>query len=149
MPRVYERKFDWDEARRLHDGGLTYAEIARRLGVSNQSIRYACVPGEYERMLTAKKALQASGVCPDCGTRTTRMAGGRSRRCKDCAAKAAVRMKDGNVWCPTCKQWKPLRAFSPSRSGGGRPVHNECKSCQAERRREWRARKRAEGVRNP
>ena len=38
------RKFDWQEAKRLHQAGLGYSAIARELGVSDTAIRMALDP---------------------------------------------------------------------------------------------------------
>ncbi len=40
--RPRARRFDWDEARQLRASGLSYSAIAKRLGVSSQSVRLAC-----------------------------------------------------------------------------------------------------------
>lgn len=42
--RVYERKFDWGEARRLRKRGWSYARIAEKLGVSEAVVNRVCDP---------------------------------------------------------------------------------------------------------
>jgi DNA-directed RNA polymerase subunit RPC12/RpoP len=132
------RKFDWDEARRLHAEGLTYVEIGRRLGVTDMAIRFACDPEARTRANAYHDAWQRSGQCPDCGAQTTRRAGGVYARCRDCASRARVKVIDGTAYCPTCDTWKPLDQFSRSGRSPARGVHKECRPCDSARRRRWR-----------
>lgn len=137
MPRP--RAFDWDEARRLQAEGLTYTAIAKRLGVRYQSVRRACDEAVRERIA----AYQRTGVCPDCGTQTTRYAGGVSSRCPRCAGKrAATTVRPDTLQCLRCREWKPDSAFPRNRGGAlvRRGRHDSCRVCGTVIRREYRER---------
>lgn len=49
------RRFDHDEARRLRAGGLVYAAIAERLGVSISAVRVACDEEAWAETQEAKR----------------------------------------------------------------------------------------------
>jgi hypothetical protein len=87
------RKFDWEEARRLHvEGGLSFAEIGRQLGVGRDAVQRACNPKARARahasaLETMRRKRNAGDyrhhdleVCPGClGTKSRH--GGVCRRC--------------------------------------------------------------------
>lgn len=137
-PRVYERKFDWDEARRLRAQGLSYGEIGRRLGVSATAIQRVCDAAYHARDRARLAAQARRGICVDCGAPASHNYSRPVARCKPCADARRPKVKDGQAYCPTCKTWKPLSDFSPSKQKTNRGVHGECKSCQAARRQAWR-----------
>lgn len=142
--RVYARRFDWDEAQRQYANGVPQREIARRLGVSVAAIRRVCIPAEAARMNAASAEWLKHGRCNACGGPCSRHRGKAfdpGRRCRTCASLGQTNVRDGEALCSTCKAWKPLRAFSPSRSRPIRGVHGECRACQTIRKREWRARR--------
>lgn len=145
MSRVYERTFDWEEARRLHEEeGLSVRAIARRLGVSTTAMYFAVNPQTYERAKALNAAWQRSGTCEECGGPCTRKAAAYRRGvplCHRCAAFAyqATNVRPGEQRCITCREWKPNWEFPRNKSRlTGR--HSECTPCQTKARTEWRRR---------
>ena len=142
MPRTYERKFDWDEARRRRAAGETAGAIARDLGVSVTAIKRVTEPEEYKRMNDHVAAYQRSGRCPDCGTQTTRKSASRSSRCPRCSAiHQSTTVRPTELHCSSCDRWLPDEAF-PRDSGriARRGRHRQCTKCQTVARTEWRRR---------
>jgi hypothetical protein len=122
--RKYDHRFDYDEARLLHDQGIPHSVIAKRLGVTPRSIGIAAKGGW----------LDASRECVDCGAAVDPG----SQRCVAC--NNAVRVKrdgEGRYYCPTCDTWKDPESFTIQRSPY-RPVRGTCRSCDTALKREWR-----------
>lgn len=130
--RVYTRKFDHDEARRLHETGESYSALGRRYGVSATAVRRVC-DHEFARCLEERARAFQQSACPGCGAPT--WAG---RHCVDCVARARTKVHDGRAYCPACDTWKPVEDFSPSNGRRRRGVHMECRVCDTARRRRWR-----------
>lgn len=140
-PRVYERKFDWDEARHLRAGGLTYAAIAERFGVTTQAVVFACDDEARARQRVRHAAWRASGRCADCGTQNTKD----SERCIACAGKARrTRFRyDASgqliaVRCAICKSWKPSSEYAKN-AAESEGLHAQCRNCNTAMKRRWRA----------
>lgn len=149
MPRVYQRRFDRDEARRLRDQGLTYAEVGRRLGVTREAIRYGLDPAARLRADAARARLQTSGTCIDCGApcshnATSNTLAGRGPDddvCRECSyARQRTSVRPDALWCPGCEAWLPDDAFHRNASSrkGRRGRRNECKACDTARRHAYR-----------
>lgn len=137
MPRLYERKFDWDEARRLRVEGWSYNKIAAHFGVTHGAVRFAC--DEAARAQQAEYARQWRVATCKCGARCQRSSyRGERPRCKACADRAMAKVTDGKAYCPACNTWKPLGDFSRSSTRPNRGVHSECRACSTKRRRNWR-----------
>ncbi len=139
MPRVYVRKFDWDEARARHAAGQSIAALADEYAVTWNAVHKAITPGAYEQELAHKRKFALTGRCDDCGgpmNRLSRYSG--TTRCKPCADNARANVRDGRVYCPACATWKPLDHFSPSAQRKARGVHGECRACDTARRKAWR-----------
>jgi hypothetical protein len=140
FPRMgRQRSFDWDEARRLHVEGRSYASIAKEMGVSDSAIALACNEETYRKTRERARAWIYAGKCPDCGAPATR-AGGQSR-CRKCAFEKMSTVRGDEARCSTCQEWKPLDAFTKS-NDPYRRVRGECRACGTVRRREWRAKNR-------
>jgi hypothetical protein len=143
MPRVYVRKFDYEEARRRYAaGGVTMSELAEEYGVSQARIHQVVTPGGIERTLARSSDWQRSGTCPDCGTPATRT-GRIQHRCRECSArKQAITVRDEELRCVTCKQWKPDESYPLNRNESPfrRGRHSQCTACGTERRRDYRRR---------
>jgi hypothetical protein len=138
-PRVYTRKFDWEEARRLHAGGLSYQKIADRFGVSATAVMFACDDRARERMHAYVSEWQRQGVCVDCGGQCSR----KFARCVACAsALRATTVGDGVLRCVNCREWKPDDEFpmGQNRTALRRGRHNNCRACQTVLRRAYRDR---------
>jgi len=144
MPRVYKRKFDWDEARRRRAAGETYPDIARSLGVSIAAVRFAVNDDERERAAQRVKEWQRSGTCIDCGQPCSRTFRRKEHRCNACAGKARItNVRDGELRCATCETWKPDDDFPRSshvRCIVRRGRHRVCRMCSTKLRREYRER---------
>jgi hypothetical protein len=139
--RVYTRKFDWDEARRLREAGTPYATISTRLGVSYGAVYFALNDGARELMAARNKQWQREGVCEDCGARCSRNASRAVTRCSACAGKIRATSVRGNeLLCLTCRKWQPHEAFpmGGNRARSGR--HQQCRTCNTDAKREWRKR---------
>ena len=147
MPREYQRKFDWDEARARHAAGETPGRIAAELGVTEQAIRRVVIPGERERVAEYGRAhTVGAGACDDCGgpmNLASRYNG--STRCRACSAVArATTVRPGALQCCRCHEWKPDDDFPSNRSEkvARRGRHGVCRPCQTIARREYRQRNR-------
>jgi hypothetical protein len=90
------------------------------------------------------KRWQRSGKCPDCGAQTTRHNAVKDRRCHHCASIAqATTVRDGELRCVTCKEWKPDDQFSSDkRKIARRYRHRQCRACSTKARRDYRHRNR-------
>lgn len=146
MPRVYERKFDWEEARRLYADGVSQYEIGRMLGVSQAAVSRVVVPGQMEKS-NARAAAWSRAQVPcieGCGRTCTRIAAKyHSGRCVQCSAiRLATTARDGELQCHTCKEWKPDESFPHNRTEkyGRRGRHTNCRLCATVSRREYRNR---------
>lgn len=143
MPRA--RLFDYDEAKRLRADGLTYQAIADRFGVSNSAVALAVNDAAREIANERANAWQRRGVCIDCGGQCTRTAGTPAHRCKTCAALAkATSVREDELQCMKCREWKPDAGFPSNRAESGvrRGRHDQCRPCLTEAKREWRERTR-------
>lgn len=135
--RVYQRKFDHEQARARHAAGETMAALAREYGVSPAAVRRA-VDDKFRVASDARTSARlASGVCPDCGAPCTNRPGTTCVPCRD--RKQATSVRDGELRCQRCREWKPDDAFphnSAKKCRRGR--HGVCRGCQPAMRREAR-----------
>jgi ribosomal protein L37AE/L43A len=143
-PRVYERKFDWDEARQLYVSGVALKDIAERFGVTYNAVRLAVNDEARKRAREYLANWQRSGVCPDCGTQTTRRATTGDTRCIDCASRRrATSVRSTALLCSGCRKWKPDDDFPLNRVKRGkqrRGRHNFCRACSTKARQDYRER---------
>jgi hypothetical protein len=144
--RTYQRKFDWDEARRLREEGLSWSVIARELGVSSAAVQRVCDPKRREQMAEATARYMKSASCVDCGKSCTPVAfhknkGNTEPRCNRCANLfyLATSYRDGEQRCSECRQWKPLWDY-PRRKTRIMGRHKICTPCGTKMKRDWRAR---------
>ena len=84
MPRVYERKFDWDGAA-FAVGGVTLDAIAERFDVSSTAVWFACNDEARKRF---------RGPCDEWSRAVVRNAAGRARK--------APLNRRGRLLCVTC-----------------------------------------------
>lgn len=138
--RVYQRKFDHDEAIVRYAAGESPGSLAREYGVSEQAVRRVVVPGVRNQMDVRSRAWIMSGVCQDCGkTGIARQ----SPRCKDCAELArAPSVRADELLCSKCRRWLPDDRFHKQK--GKRPARrgrkHYCKDCDHASRRDYRDR---------
>lgn len=145
MTRVYPRKFDWDEARRLRDQGLSYAAIGQRLGVSETAVWRVISEDRMVYTLASNARRQTSGTCHVCGApcshnATQNRRGGRQPDqdlCRSCANTTSVRPT--TLKCSECGDWYPDDAFWRNRANPHRRGrHQSCKACGVARRKAYR-----------
>lgn len=118
------RRFDWEQARVMHvEGGLTQAEIARELGVSEGSVFYALNPDRRAETYEVKNA----------------------RRRLERATRPPAPEPPIVLACSKCKRERPDEDFAKSRTAARsrRGRSSECHFCAAERRRLSREAKRS------
>lgn len=158
MSRVYTRKFDWDEARRLRGEGWTHQRIADRFGVSRTAIHF--VLNEKARLAANRRAKewQMGGSCEECGGRCIRpshlsrsehAAADRRMLCRTCrgrASRTGVEVINGviQIRCGSCRIYKPVDDYGPRtarRLVEGKAVRKRtCRSCEALKRQDYRER---------
>lgn len=144
-PRVYVRKFDWDEARARYAAGEPVNTLAAEYGVTRQAVYRVVTPGCIEREAAYSRERQRRGRCNDCGGPMNLMSRSRgSTRCVACAAAARVTsVRDGEIRCFSCHAWKPDDDFPRSASQRHlvrRGRHSFCRACQTIKKREYRHR---------
>lgn len=140
-PRVYVRKFDYDEARQRYADGEHPRDLAAEYGVSMNRVRQVVIPEEGQRAAERARQWIYSGTCPICGGPATRT-GGQSR-CRECFNVAqATSVRPDELRCPTCGEWKPDEDF-PFNAGGRklrRGRHQSCRPCLTKLRQNYRER---------
>jgi hypothetical protein len=153
--RFYERKFDHDEARRRHAAGEGVAALARDYGVSYTAVQEV-VDSAFRERAAERSRISQHTTCERCGaeclkeTHRARRSGVRRlcRRCIMRERRECVRVDEQTgkvleVYCSTCKSWKPPDAFGRGsrykdlREGG---FHSGCRPCLTKMRQEYRER---------
>lgn len=159
--RVYQRKFDWDEARARRAAGESYRALARAYGVSINGMMRACDPRHKQRIDARRDAMQASGVCEHCGKqgitsaahrrKTSPAADGRvlCMACRSVAKRTRFRYENGALVAVQCalvdcahgERWQPLENFPGGvgyRDVRAKGVHGLCRDCNTRTRRRHR-----------
>lgn len=98
-PRVYKRKFDWDEARRRHRAGETLAAIARSYGVHPWAVSRVVNMCASQIVSVSEADLARRGgphVCPRCRGRKNK----KSILCHRCRAAGRYGRSIGEEWDP-------------------------------------------------
>lgn len=100
--RKYRRTFDWEAAKRLHQGGWSYREIAKLIGVSESTVRNAVLPGYREDQLKKGRLRKEKyrGVCETCGSPTTYGPKKSTAPVKECRSCRKVREHEERHWTP-------------------------------------------------
>lgn len=149
--RVYVRRFDHEEAQARYEAGETIAALAAEFEVTYRAVwNVATESGRTavrKSQENAKRRYEGQGICDDCGGPMN--LGGRlyngARRCNPCSALAqATSVREGELRCVICKQWKPDYGFPHNKRerGARRGRHTVCRSCQTVVRRDHRRRNR-------
>jgi ribosomal protein S27E len=145
----YTRKFDRDEALALYEKWGNWAQVARRLGVSYAAMYLAFNEEARKKNEARSKKWQMSGVCPGCGkegttkhrhmtTHTYVRADAYCRKCAGILRRTSIR--DGELKCGVCKEFKPDSEFPTNRIEVRRRYkHTSCKSCGNAARKAYRA----------
>lgn len=147
MPRTYERKFDWDEARRLRSLGRTYPWLSEHFGVSISALRHVCVPreGAHSRAYT-KHRQHTGGICIECGGQTSLNHSVGPHRCRPCSNRYRARstVREDALWCFRCREWKTDDQYCGDRQQAHRRGKSrECRPCATKSRGERRRRQTA------
>lgn len=141
-PRVYERKFDWNEAKALRNDGWTYAAIAERFSVSRSAIQRVCDEKRKARVAEYGAQWQRNGCCPECGAQATRS--NVQHKCMACRVREmATSVRGDMLRCTTCREWKPDEGFCFDKLlTARRGRHCQCRVCLTVARRKHRERNR-------
>ena len=136
--RTYYRKFDHDVARLRYAMGVNMSQLAREYGVSRTRIKQI-VHQEAGRK-AQERAAAYRWPCLDCGKGIKHKNG----RCLQCSTKRrATSVREDELQCTTCQQWKPDDAFPRNRQATARRGrHSQCQACNTIARRDYRHRHR-------
>lgn len=145
--RVYQRKFDHDEARARHAASETVIQLARQYGVKEVAVRRVVDARVRARMYATGSRFSMSATCVDCGRRCARYRTGegvrQEPRCATCAARARrTSVRDADLYCSSCEKWLPDHAFphnSHKNCRARRGRHRTCRGCLTAQRRAYRA----------
>lgn len=142
------RTFDWDEARRLRANGHTLKELAARYGVTVWAIVLATDDRARIRSQNAAAEWNARHGNPysydlcACGQHKKKAAA----RCMDCHLLATannVTDDAGDLWCNTCKTYRPTSEFPFSSSSSRRAFRRHmCRACDTKARQANRQKRR-------
>ena len=141
--RVYERRFDHDEAKRLRASGWTWRALADRYGVcANAVVRV--VDDRARARLDASTRQWMTALCDDCGSECTHNWSSKHGRhdrvvCRPCSMERRKeesllsRMdENGDLLCSGCGVYRPMVDFVMRQSGSPR---SRCRACETEARR--------------
>lgn len=139
--------FDWDEARRMRADGMSYGQIAERMGVTRNAIARVCTQDAYDehaRLSFRRRDNYSEGKkCPGCA----RPIVNRATRCESChhdaiVARARERIvnEEGWFWCAECGTHKPPSAFGKGNVRARNGKRSICRECETSRTRRYRQR---------
>lgn len=135
--RIYQRKFDHDEARIRHAAGESLSALAREYGVTQAAVK-RIVDAEHRAAMDSRiQRWMMGGVCRDCGKQGVSR---QKARCKKCASQAAATsVRPGELWCSRCQQWLPDESFPHGdKTKARRGRHQYCRQCNTAARRQYR-----------
>lgn len=141
--RVYQRRFDHEEARRRYEAGESGSSLAREYGVSSTAV-LTVVSATMEKWRDSTR-FKGAERCIRCGapkSKLSRYTMG-SLLCRSCADDdQATSVRSGELRCVSCRKWKPDAEFSMNRSETvrRRQRHRSCRVCQTRQRQEYRER---------
>lgn len=125
----HPRTFDVLRARQLvREQGLSYDEVARRMGVSNVTIRRSVDLQQKVHQRRYQRRWSRGFVCPQCeGQKSSK-----GTICRACTDKARITgVRPSELCCCTCKLWKPDDEFGrASREKHRRYRAYECLACK-------------------
>lgn len=166
MPRVYIRKFDWEEAKRLYADGWRISALAERYGVSFNAVGRVVDERYKKTERSARKAYHERHrtQCEICGDSVLARTHAAKRKvgpyidgrelCIRCRAderterlrfndvRVLVAVRCSNLDCANGERWQPPSNFTRGhrfrhiREGG---IHSQCRACQTRARRKYRA----------
>lgn len=139
--RVYQRAFDHDEAQKLRAEGWTWQALTVHFGVSEAAVRRVCDPKVRERMAANGNDWHRAHRQPclgDCGALVWMTAPDRTGYCADCvsARRAAEAVRETELLCRKCGEWKPDAEFTDDRRRTRRRGKRTfCRACDTAARR--------------
>lgn len=144
--RVYQRAFDHDEARALRESDpktWTFAALAAHFGVTWLAVQRVLDPVVRARMDAEAKRYHENHREPckgGCGARVWAVSKGRTGYCPACLAKArtADDVRDSELRCLKCGEWKPDAAFGRAKRQTRRGRRPWCSACDTAARRAHR-----------
>lgn len=143
--RGYQRRFDHDEARRRYAAGESVAALAREYGVTESAVYLVVSAKQAASARALHERYRTADRCERCGavkSLFSRYTSG-SRLCRSCAMDdRATSVREGELRCSSCGEWKPDDDFPRNRSARlrRRGRHNQCRSCQTNARQAYRER---------
>lgn len=142
--RIYPRKFDHDEARRLRVmEGWSYARLARHFRVSRAGVARVVNPDVRRRMPEYTDRWVMGGECRACGGPCARNHRDYCRKCASERSRTRFRYDElgqlAGIRCITCKQWK-APDFFPSDVGSSLGKGKQCRECGTKARQAYRER---------
>jgi hypothetical protein len=141
--RVYERRFDHEEATRRRQEGVPVTQLADEYGVGTTAIYFATTPDRNPSRVARQRQWRLT-QCSVCGGPAQKQTyRGDAPRCRSCAAAAsATSVRGDTLHCCTCDRWLPDSAFpSDRRQRARRYRHRQCTACQTAARTAYRERK--------
>ncbi len=143
----YFRKFDHDEAKRRNAAGESAASLAREYGVSTTAVLAVVSQRIRASMDRAKERIRQSGRCERCGGPKNGLSSYShgANLCRSCAFDdLATSVRDTELRCSKCREWKPDEDFPRNRSESirRRGRHDQCRACNTIARRAHRRRNR-------
>lgn len=137
--RVYQRKFDHEDAIRRFREGETVAAIAEDVGVSYTAVKRVVDPRTRAQMNLA--ILARTRRCVDCGAPKS-VAGERCVACSGRVRRAQHWNKDGLLRCRRCSSYKHPREFSYDADNTTRDYYSDyCRPCASQARQDYRERR--------
>lgn len=139
--RVYQRKFDHDQARKLYKEGASVYSLARRFNVTTNAVRRVLDPEIRRRMDATTRRYAMQGVCQLCGRDDI---SNNATVCRDCMPiYYATTVREDTLLCSKCHKWKPDEDFqlTPSkRLHARRKRRYQCRACMNKARQDYRER---------
>jgi hypothetical protein len=138
-------KYSWARIRKLHELGHPNREIAKRLGCDATTVRRVLSDKAIVRYRRHQQQNPRSNyignTCADCGKPITGQEH-HTHRCQDCfGASCRTTIRDDELRCRRCGEWKPDDGFPMNRyETSRRGRHRACRPCNTITRRETRAR---------
>ena len=143
--RVYQRKFDHEQAKRRYAAGERIADLAREYGVSPAAVVFAVDARAAARNRNAVAEYHRRGnpsqywACPECGARARK--GHHCRACFDASRCGDAVNERGELLCLRCREYKPVSEFSFRAESARRGFRiPRCRACETRARQNYRER---------
>jgi hypothetical protein len=141
------RRFDHDEAYARWLAGESQTAIAASYGVSQAAVSQAVLrhdPAKRAALNAYHRAYQRERLRKPCVRGCGRLAWhgrGREGVCIPCTAAArTTTVRETELLCTKCDEWKPDEAFPHGHGKARRGRHSLCRTCQTRERQDYRER---------